>query len=47
MKIIIILILLTSLNLFSQEKIEPLKVQKSDSELSSIENIRKSEKIYD
>lgn len=47
MKIIIILILLTCLNLFSQEKIEPLKVQKSDSELSSIENIRKSENIID
>ncbi len=47
MKIIINLILITSLNLFSQEKIDPLKVQKSESAESSIENIRKSEDKLD
>lgn len=47
MKITIILILITSLSLFSQEKIDPLKVQKSESAESSIENIRKSEDILD
>ncbi|MBL0265681.1 MAG: hypothetical protein IPQ05_17895 [Leptospiraceae bacterium] len=47
MKFTIIPFLFISLSILAQEKVEPLKVQKSENDGSSIENILKSEDLLD